>query len=87
MTKQSLSENDVFVEGYGGNISVVEISAKEGTGVNELLDMILLTAELEELKADKERPASGIILEANTDTHKGNIATLIIKNGTLKKCR
>ncbi|PIP73495.1 MAG: translation initiation factor IF-2 [Candidatus Lloydbacteria bacterium CG22_combo_CG10-13_8_21_14_all_47_15] len=84
-TKQSLAENDVFVEGYGGDIPFAAISAKTGEGVDNLLDTILLVADLEELTGNKALPASGIILESNVDAKRGVAATLIIKNGTLKK--
>jgi len=82
-TKQGLAENGVFVEGYGGNIPVSLISAKEGTGVNELLDLLLLVAELEELKSDPKAPAEGFVLETHFDPRCGISATFIIKNGTL----
>jgi len=82
-TKQNLAENDIFVEGYGGNIPWAAISAKKGDGVSELLDLILLVAELEELKGDSTVPASGVIIESNLDTKKGIATTAIITNGTL----
>lgn len=84
-TKQSLAENDIFVEGYGGKIPVVAISAIEGTGINELLDLLLLVADLEELKGDPEAPATGFVLETHPDARCGTSATLIIKNGTLQQ--
>jgi len=84
-TKQNLAENDVFVEGYGGNIPWTAISAKEGTGVNDLLDLILLVAELEELTGDREAQGHGVIIESNMDTKKGITATAVITNGTVKK--
>jgi translation initiation factor IF-2 len=84
-TKQNLAENDVFVEGYGGEIPWVAISAKVGTGVSELLDLLLLVAELEELKANPDLQAKGIIIESNLDSKKGITATAIITDGTLKK--
>lgn len=83
-TKQSLAENGVFVEGYGGSVPVALISAKEGTGVNELLDLLLLVAEMEELKADHNKNASGFVLESHLDQKSGITATLIIKDGTLR---
>lgn len=82
-TKQDLAENNVFLEGYGGSVSFVAISAKTGEGVDELLDLLLLTAELEDLKGDTSLPAEGIIVESNVDPKKGIAATVIIKNGTL----
>lgn len=84
-TKQSLAENEVYVEGYGGDIPVVSVSAKTGEGVPELLDMILLVSELEELTGDKNAKGSGIVIESNRDIQKGISATCIVKNGTLKK--
>lgn len=83
-TKTSLSENEIYVSGFGGDISAVEISALEGTGIPDLLDTILLTAELEELTADPSAPGEGIIIESNVDAKKGVSATLVIQNGTLK---
>ena len=83
-TKQDLAEHGVFVEGYGGNIPFAAISAKAGTGVDGLLDILLLVAELEELKGDPNVPAEGFVLESHLDPRRGNTATLIIKNGTLK---
>lgn len=83
-TKQELAENGVFVEGYGGNVPFVAISAKEGTGVNELLDLILLVAEMEELRADTKATAEGYILESHLDPRAGISATMIIKNGTIR---
>lgn len=84
-TKQNLAEHDVFLEGYGGGIPWTAISAKVGTGIPELLDLLILVSELEELTADRDAPASGIIIESNLDTKKGISASVIVKNGTLKK--
>ncbi|HRZ30361.1 MAG TPA: translation initiation factor IF-2 [Candidatus Paceibacterota bacterium] len=83
-TKQSLAENNVFVEGYGGNVPFALISAKEGTGVNELLDLLILVSEMEELRGETKAPAEGFVLESHRDPKVGITATLIIKNGTLK---
>ncbi|MFA7216745.1 MAG: translation initiation factor IF-2 [Candidatus Paceibacterota bacterium] len=85
MTKQSLAENQIYVEGYGGDIPVVLISAKTGQGIPDLLDMIILVSELEELSGDRSLNASGVIIESNRDIKKGISSTCIIKNGTLKK--
>ncbi len=82
-TKMNLAENGIYIEGYGGNIPVVEISAKTGKGIPELLDMMLLVADLEEFRADSEAPGSGLVLESNLDPKKGLSATLIVKNGTI----
>ncbi len=84
-TKQSLAENEIYLEGYGGDIPVVLLSAKTGEGVPELLDMILLMAELEELSGDRNIPAVGVVIESNLDGKKGITSTCIVKNGTLKK--
>lgn len=83
-TKQSLAENGVFVEGYGGNVPFTPISAKEGTGVDTLLDLLLLVAEMEELRGEPKAPAEGFILESHLDPKVGITATFIIKNGTLQ---
>lgn len=84
-TKQSLTENEIYVEGYGGDIPCVPISAKTGEGVPELLDMITLVADLAELSGDKNALATGVVLESNRDIKKGISATCIIKNGTIEK--
>jgi translation initiation factor IF-2 len=83
-TKVSLAENEIYVEGYGGTISSVPISAKTGEGVSDLLDTVVLAAELEELTGDPSVNAEGVIIEANLDKKKGISATLVVKNGTLK---
>ncbi len=83
--KQNLAENEVYIEGYGGDVPSVPISAKSGEGVADLLDLISLAAELENLTGDSSMPAQGIIIESNRDVKKGISATCIIKNGTLTK--
>ena len=83
--KLSLAENEVYVEGYGGTISAIPLSAKTGEGVNDLLDMIALTADLEARTFDPSKHATGYILESNLDVKKGISATCIITDGTLKK--
>lgn len=84
-TKQNLAENEIYLEGFGGDVPFVPISAKVGTGVSDLLDMMLLVAEMENLTGDTSLPAEGIVVESNIDTKRGTSATLIITNGTLKK--
>ena len=84
-TKQSLSENEVYLEGYGGHVSFVPISAKTGEGVDELLDLILLTAEVEEFSGDTSKLAEGFIVEAHKDAASGISGILIIKDGILNK--
>lgn len=81
--KLSLSEHGIYIEEYGGQIPAVPISAVTGQGVNDLLDMILLVAELEEFTGDRRAEASGVVIEANIDNRKGVSATLIIKDGVL----
>jgi len=81
--KGDLLEYEIFVEGYGGNTPVVPISAKTGAGVSDLLETILLAAELEELQGDIALPATGFILESTHDPKRGISATLLIKNGSL----
>jgi translation initiation factor IF-2 len=83
-TKNSLIENEVYLEGMGGDIPFTEISALKGTNVSELLDTVLLATELEELTTDINAPASGYVLEASMDPKKGISATMIIKNGVIK---
>lgn len=83
--KQELAEHEVYLEGYGGAVPVVAISAKTGENVPALLDMILLVAELEELKGDPAIPAEGVVVEAHQDPQRGPTATLVIQDGTLKK--
>lgn len=84
-TKNELMESGVYLEGYGGNISFAEISAKSGTGVDSLFDIILLTAELEELKGDPDTQAEGVVIETERDPKRGISAVMVIKNGTMKK--
>lgn len=82
-TKTSLLENGVYVEGMGGDVPYVPISAKAGTGIQELLDLLLLVAEIEELKGDPSVCAEGFVIEAHHDAKRGVAATLIITNGSL----
>ncbi len=84
-TKLSLAESEIYVEGYGGDIPAVSISAKTGAGVPELLDMMLLVAEMETLAGDAQKGATGLIIESKMDPKRGIVATLIITDGTLKK--
>lgn len=84
MTKMNLSENGVYLEGYGGDVPYVAISAKKGDGVEELLDLILFMSEFADLKGDPSLPAEGVVIESTIDKKKGTSASLIIKNGTLK---
>ncbi|MFT5831752.1 MAG: translation initiation factor IF-2 [Candidatus Paceibacteria bacterium] len=83
-TQSSLIENEIYIEGMGGDIPWVGVSAKEGTGIPELLDLVILTADLNELQGDTNAPAKGKVIEGLADPKRGNTATLIITEGTLK---
>ncbi len=83
-TKMDLVEKGIYLEGLGGDIPFVPISAKVGTGINELLDMIILVSDMQSFTGNSEQNASGIIIEANREPKRGISATAIIKNGTLK---
>lgn len=83
-TQASLMEHAVYLEQLGGDVPWASISAKAGTGVDELLDLILLVAEVEEYKADADVPATGYVIEAHRDQKRGVAATLIITAGTIK---
>lgn len=82
--KQQLSERNVLVEDWGGTVQCAEISAKKGQGIDELLEKVLLEAELLDLKANSKKKAKGTVLEAQLDKGKGNVATVLIQNGSLK---
>ncbi len=82
--KTELSEAGVIVEDYGGDTPLVPVSARTRMGLDELLDMILLVADLQELKANPKRPAVGTIVEAQLDKSRGAIATAIVQTGTLR---
>ena len=82
--KTNLSENEIYLEGLGGDVPFVPVSAKTGEGIPELLDMMLLVADLEELSGDTTKNAEGIVIESNLDQKKGISASLVIKDGTLK---
>lgn len=81
--KQELSEKGLIPEDWGGDTVVVEVSAIDGTNVDLLLEMILLVADLLELKANPNRPGSGVILEAKMEKGRGTVATLLVQNGTI----
>lgn len=84
-TKMDLAEKGIYLEGMGGDISYVSISAKEGTGINDLLDMIILVSDIENFTGTKEKNASGVIIESKRDPQRGVSASCIIKDGTLKQ--
>ncbi len=83
--KNDLLANGVYLEGYGGSTSYQPVSSKTGEGVNELLDLLILAAELEELRYDPSLPAEGFILETRTNKNRGMEASLIVREGTLRR--
>ncbi len=82
--KQELTEQGLVPEDWGGDTTMVEVSALKGDNLDELLEMILLVAEVEELSANPNRPAKGTVIEANLDRNRGPVATLLVQNGTLR---
>lgn len=81
---QQLTEHGLVAEEWGGDTIAVKVSALRGTGIDELLEYILLVAELQDLKANPSIPAEGVVIEANLDKGKGPVATLLVQRGTLK---
>ena len=81
---QQLTEHGLVPEAWGGETITVNVSALQGTGIDELLEYILLVADLEDLKANPKAEASGVVIEANLDKGKGPVATLLVQNGTLR---
>ncbi len=82
--KQELTQHGLIPEDWGGTTIMVPVSAKTGEGVDELLEMIALQAELMELKANPDKKARGVVLEAKLDKQRGPVATLLVQSGTLK---
>ncbi len=82
--KQELTEQGLVAEDWGGDTTMVNVSALKGDNLDELLEMILLVAEVEELSANPNRPARGTVIEANLDRNRGPVATLLVQNGTLR---
>jgi len=83
--KEQLTKYDLVPEEWGGDTIIVPISAKTGMGLEDLLEMVLLTAEVQELKANPNRRAKGTVIESRLDKTRGPIATLLVQNGTLKQ--
>ncbi|HEY3081047.1 MAG TPA: translation initiation factor IF-2 [Chloroflexota bacterium] len=81
--KAQLAEHEVVVEDYGGDVPSVPVSARTKQGIDDLLEVIELVAELQDLKANPDRPARGVVLEAKLDRTRGPVATLLIQTGTL----
>ena len=82
--KKNLADNGIPVEGFGGDIVVVPVSAKEGKGIDDLLEMILLLAEMMSLQGNSQGELQAIVIESKIDSHKGPLATILVRNGSLK---
>ncbi|MCV6610204.1 MAG: translation initiation factor IF-2 [Amphritea sp.] len=83
--KNELAQRDVIPEDWGGDVQFVNVSAKTGQGIDELLDAVLLQSEILELKAVPEAPGRGVVVESRLDKGRGPVATLLVQNGTLKQ--
>jgi translation initiation factor IF-2 len=83
--KQELADRGIIIEEWGGDIVSAEVSAKQNIGIDELLDMVLLVAEVEDLRADYKRLPLGVVIESNLDPKKGHMATVLVRTGTLKE--
>ncbi len=84
LVKQQLADAGLVIEEWGGNTVCAQISAKEKIGISELLENVLLVAEMEELKASPSQPAAGVVIEAEMDKTRGPLATVLVQTGTLK---
>lgn len=82
--KQELSAEEIFVESFGGKVPCVETSAVTKQGIPELLEMILLMADLERKSVDPEKPGQGVVIESSLDPQRGPLATLLVQNGSVK---
>lgn len=82
--KQELTEQGLVPEEWGGDTICVEVSAKKGINIDKLLEMVLLVAEMRELKANPDRPAKGTVIESKLDKGRGPVATVLVQNGTLR---
>ena len=83
--KQELLQHEVLAEEFGGDVQMVPVSAKKGTGIDELLDAILLQAEVLDLRAIRDSRASGVVIESSLDRGRGPVATVLVQQGTLRK--
>lgn len=81
---QLASEHGLNPEEWGGDTIMVEVSAKTGQGIDKLLDMVLLVADVEELRADTDTPAEGLVIEAHMETGRGSVVSLLVEHGTLR---
>src|SRR5262249_49510929 len=82
--KQQLADRGLLAEDWGGDTVMVQVSARTHKGLDEILEMILLVADLQDLKANPNRPAMGSVLEAQLDRGRGPVATVLVRNGTLR---
>jgi translation initiation factor IF-2 len=82
--KQELADANVLIEEYGGDVIAVPVSAKQKTGLDDLMEMVLLVADLQDLKANPKRPAIGTIVESKVEKGRGNVATVLVQTGTLR---
>ena len=82
--KQELADNKVLIEEYGGDVIAVPVSAKQKIGLDDLMEMILLVADLQDLKANPKRPAIGTIIESKVAKGRGNVATVLVQTGALR---
>ncbi len=85
LVKQQLAEAGLVVEEWGGDTIAIEISAKQQLGIDEVLESILLVAEIEDLKANPNQPAKGIVIEAEMDKNRGPLSTVLIQTGTIRE--
>lgn len=83
-TKRQLADIELLPEEWGGDTQMIEVSAKDGKNIENLLEMVLLVADLKDLKADSEIPASGVVIESHMQAGRGPIATILVQEGTLK---
>ena len=86
MVMGQLAEHNVIADkqGWGGDVPMVEVSAKTGQGIDDLLDTVLLVADMEELRADTDTPAEGLVIEAHMETGRGSVVGLLVEHGTLR---
>ena len=82
--KRQLGEQDLILEEWGGDVITAEVSAKQGTGIENILESVLVVSEVAELKADPDTDATGVVIEAKLDRNRGALATVLVQNGTLR---
>ena len=82
--KQELADIGVLIEEYGGDVIAVPVCAKQRTGIDDLMEMVLLVADLQDLKANPKRAAVGTIVESKVEKGRGNVATVLVQTGTLR---